>query len=251
MHIVHRHKFTDASAALTFMLAGKAHITTVSKKTGTRFTYRIAKVKEDTGGPATHFVGVLNGTDNNSAYAYIGYIHRDGNFVYGRKSKIDAEAPSVKGFVWTYVMLKGDKLSEHVEIWHEGKCGRCARRLTVPESIARGIGPECASMVTRRGVIAPELPLPTPTPAPKLPVWLGEPALKEAPLVPDYPREMFTESEGTLVAESSTLGHPGRAFIVNGVGEFREAHKVIDNEGDLLYIDYKTTKGEVARIFND
>jgi len=28
---------------------------------------------------------------------------------------------------------------------HEGKCGRCGRKLTVPLSIETGIGPECAS----------------------------------------------------------------------------------------------------------
>ena len=33
------------------------------------------------------------------------------------------------------------------EMLHEGRCGRCARRLTVPASVASGIGPECAKMV--------------------------------------------------------------------------------------------------------
>lgn len=28
-----------------------------------------------------------------------------------------------------------------------GRCGRCGRRLTDPESIRRGIGPECAALV--------------------------------------------------------------------------------------------------------
>ena len=27
---------------------------------------------------------------------------------------------------------------------HEGRCGRCGRKLTVPESIESGFGPECA-----------------------------------------------------------------------------------------------------------
>ena len=34
-----------------------------------------------------------------------------------------------------------------LEVWHEGRCGRCNRALTVPESIASGIGPECAKHV--------------------------------------------------------------------------------------------------------
>jgi hypothetical protein len=31
------------------------------------------------------------------------------------------------------------------EVYHEGRCGRCNRKLTVPESIETGLGPECAS----------------------------------------------------------------------------------------------------------
>jgi hypothetical protein len=30
---------------------------------------------------------------------------------------------------------------------HAGKCGRCGRKLTVPQSIETGIGPECASIM--------------------------------------------------------------------------------------------------------
>jgi hypothetical protein len=32
-------------------------------------------------------------------------------------------------------------------VWHEGRCGRCGRKLTVPESIESGFGPECASIL--------------------------------------------------------------------------------------------------------
>ena len=28
---------------------------------------------------------------------------------------------------------------------HDGRCGRCGRQLTVPSSIDKGIGPECAT----------------------------------------------------------------------------------------------------------
>jgi hypothetical protein len=34
-----------------------------------------------------------------------------------------------------------------VEFWHEGKCGRCNRKLTVPSSIESGFGPECINHV--------------------------------------------------------------------------------------------------------
>ncbi len=34
-------------------------------------------------------------------------------------------------------------MPEQLEVWHEGCCGKCGRKLTDAESIARGIGPEC------------------------------------------------------------------------------------------------------------
>jgi hypothetical protein len=32
------------------------------------------------------------------------------------------------------------------EFRHEGRCGRCGRTLTVPESIDSGFGPECINL---------------------------------------------------------------------------------------------------------
>jgi hypothetical protein len=32
-----------------------------------------------------------------------------------------------------------------MELWHEGRCGKCGRALTVPESIESGLGPVCES----------------------------------------------------------------------------------------------------------
>ena len=46
---------------------------------------------------------------------------------------------------WFYekVIVDGKKPSDiGLEVWHEGRCGKCGRKLIVPESIARGIGPE-------------------------------------------------------------------------------------------------------------
>jgi hypothetical protein len=41
-------------------------------------------------------------------------------------------------------MVQGKTPAEvDLEVWHEGRCGACGRRLTVPESIERGLGPEC------------------------------------------------------------------------------------------------------------
>ena len=119
-----------------FIFGGKAVFTVVSTGTGTRFTF---KVKSSDDG-AMSFVSVLNGPDNWENYLYIGFVPRPPHvkLVAGRRGRPDA--PSFKALSWVLRNLDSDK----VEVWTEGKCCRCNRRLTDPVSIARGIGPECA-----------------------------------------------------------------------------------------------------------
>ena len=137
--------FADTNTALTFMLAGNARITAVSKKTGTRYTYQIRQKENDFGKKTPHFVSVLTGPDNRSDYTYIGYISSTGDFMPGKKGK--PGCPSYKAFNWMYNVLRSGHIHDDVEIMHENRCGRCSRPLTVPESIQNGIGPECAKKV--------------------------------------------------------------------------------------------------------
>lgn len=139
------HRIRDPRHAKDFMLAGNAHLTLVSTKTGQRFTYRVRAPKQK--GSVSHFVSVLYGPNNQTDYAYLGHVfsgqggHR---FVHGKKSRYNWGEPQVKAFKWFWEQLVGKgELPESVELWHEGHCGRCHRPLTVPLSIERGIGPEC------------------------------------------------------------------------------------------------------------
>lgn len=136
------HLLSSANAALSFMTAGKATVTLRSAETGNRFTYRI-KSSDD---GKVHFVSLMQGTDNESSFSYLGTIRGD-VFYHGKKSKIAADAPAAKAFAWAFNRIAGDKLPGSLEVWHEGRCGRCGRKLTVPESIESGLGPECANML--------------------------------------------------------------------------------------------------------
>jgi hypothetical protein len=123
---------------LTFALAGNATFTVTSVKTGTRFTFKVRKPSAD----APHFVSVMTGCDNESDYTFLGTIFDGANYVHGRKSRIAADAPSAVAFAWFWRNVAS--LPSAVTVHHEGKCCRCGRKLTVPESIESGIGPECA-----------------------------------------------------------------------------------------------------------
>jgi hypothetical protein len=130
-----------------FVFAGHACFTLVSKASGQRYTFKLAEPKESDRDPPPLFVSLLNGPDNTVDYAYVGAIFdRDTpwDIRHTRASRVGPEAPSVKALRWwLHKVATGDPRAEQVECWHEGCCGRCGRKLTVPESIASGFGPEC------------------------------------------------------------------------------------------------------------
>lgn len=127
-------KKLNNSEALNFILAGNSTSTFLNRETDNRFTYKVKKSKDSD----LFFVSVLTSPD---VYTYIGYITND--FKLGKKSKISKDAQSVKVFNYIFRKLKSGNLPEQIEIWHNGKCGKCGRKLTVPSSIDTGIGPEC------------------------------------------------------------------------------------------------------------
>ena len=140
-------KFTTAAAARAFLLGGNATVTLVSKASGTRFTFKV-RASDD---GDVFFVSLLGGPDNEADYRYLGRIDNQGRFWAGRRvpkpGDVGKDAPSSKAFDWAWGYLKNDVLPVKLEIWHEGRCARCNRKLTVPSSIESGFGPECAGKV--------------------------------------------------------------------------------------------------------
>lgn len=134
--------FKSADEARTYLLAGHATVTVSSQRTGARYTYRVTRAKDEQGQPKDlWFVGLLSGPDNEADYAYVGAIN--GTFKLTRKSRMSADSTPVKAFAYLYGNLAAGRMPPEAEVRHEGHCGRCGRTLTVPESIDRGIGPEC------------------------------------------------------------------------------------------------------------
>ena len=131
--------FSTLQAAKDFAFAGNAIITLESRRTGAHHTYRINLCKAE---PGLFFVShLINGSAEEGVFAYIGIV-KEGAFRMTKKSTASAEASSVQAF---YFFMRSKELHPLLVVHHEGRCGRCGRTLTVPESIERGIGPECAS----------------------------------------------------------------------------------------------------------
>lgn len=136
--------FTLAAPTRQFILAGNARFTLRSKLSGKRFTFKVRRPSAD----RPHFVSLLTGSDNEADYTFFGTIFGDGHFKHSAKSSIGPEAESVKVFAWfARLLAQVTTLPENLEVHHEGRCGRCGRALTVPESIESGFGPECINHI--------------------------------------------------------------------------------------------------------
>ena len=135
-------------AIARFVLGGNATFTLENTATGNRFTFKV-RALEDRKGAVSHFVSLLNGSDNEADFAYLGQLYRDSfDFAHGQKSRIGKDTPSAKAFAWLAKrLLANAAIPEQVRVWHEGRCGCCGRKLTVPGSIASGFGPKCAQHV--------------------------------------------------------------------------------------------------------
>ncbi len=127
----------------TFVKAGHAVFTIANSQTGNRFTFKVTQCQDRD----LWFVSVLRGPDNESDYTYVGAIVGH-TFRLTRGSKVGQDAPSYRVFRWLHQYIESTvDLPASVSVYHEGCCGRCGRRLTVPESILQGFGPECIQYV--------------------------------------------------------------------------------------------------------
>lgn len=127
----------NAQQIKEFILAGNALFSFKSLRTGKHYTFKVVKVQpEQPHWPIRWRVSVLSGRDNTRDYRFIGNIHIDGQF-----SGTLHHTDSFMGFAWCWEHL--ERCGERFEFAHAGRCGRCGRLLTTPESVAAGIGPEC------------------------------------------------------------------------------------------------------------
>jgi hypothetical protein len=139
-----------------YLMAGNAIVTLKSKASGSHFTFKIREMRDS---PMGYFVSLLTGPNNEEwgDYSYMGIMNAaEGeptlSFRTTAKSCAGEDAASVKGFRWMLRMLNANKdFSASAEVYHEGRCGRCSRTLTDPESIETGLGPICREKMAAGG----------------------------------------------------------------------------------------------------
>jgi Family of unknown function (DUF6011) len=131
----------ESSNIKRFILGGNATFTLHNTKKDTHLTYKVTVCKDN---PELFFVSVLTGPDNWANYTPFATL-RNGIFWNNKSSRISKDAPSVKAFEWFWENLH--RLPQALKVLHEGKCGKCGRKLTEPESIESGFGPICRAAI--------------------------------------------------------------------------------------------------------
>jgi hypothetical protein len=95
----------------------------------------------------THFLSVKQ-EGGRFPYRYIGMVNANGSIKCSAKSEFIPGTKEYDVANWAVQVVFNSKfLKDGYEIRHVGKCGRCGRTLTDPDSINRGIGPDCAEMM--------------------------------------------------------------------------------------------------------
>lgn len=167
-----RRPIRTPTALLMQITAGRSILTVRSHRTQERYTFRFRRPDSNPNKKRPVWVSLLGGPEggfttpqtasaddqgvidtSNRVWSFLGTIWpEDGRpwvFNPSAKSKVPFEDKSMRAAHWIARMLPlaVDHLMEEADWWHEGRCGRCGRRLTVPESIESGFGPECIRLV--------------------------------------------------------------------------------------------------------
>lgn len=120
--------------ALDFIFGGNSTFTALNTKSENRFTFKVKKHKKDD----IFFISALVG----SSYEFVGSYKED-IFKYSFRSRISDKSQSIQVFKYIIAKLNNKNLPDYIEIWHSGRCGKCGKELTTPESISIGFGPVC------------------------------------------------------------------------------------------------------------
>jgi hypothetical protein len=138
-----------------FVLAGKAIFTVeLAKDFRTKhnlkphYTFRVDHTFAQGPYPESWFVKFLTGSDNTKDYSYLGMLDSvTGHVRTTAKSKLQQEHLVVQLLNRVlFLIWQGDvtpMTSKGFGLHHEGRCGKCGKLLATPESVERGIGPEC------------------------------------------------------------------------------------------------------------
>ena len=125
-----------------FLFAGDCWFTLQSKRTNRYFTYNIYK-------KGTSSIWFLKVRDIKNTI-YSGYIRKTGNgykYFHGIDVPIGKGDIRIVAFMWFLEHMNDKDILSKISIRHIGKCCKCGKALTDPQSINLGAGPYCAKIL--------------------------------------------------------------------------------------------------------
>jgi hypothetical protein len=144
-------KMTNANTLEAAAKISNGTFTVQNRLTGEHRTFRIRTQKEDASfAPGKRVVALLTGNDNETAYTGFGFVTEDGIAVWSSKRSAGGYT-AYAALLWSLAVDSCfSQYAEKYSLTASKKCIRCNRKLTTPESLAAGIGPECAGRESRR-----------------------------------------------------------------------------------------------------
>lgn len=118
------------------------------------YTYKVVPCEDN---QEIYFAHLLRGPDNEKDYSFLGTVRVDGGELFaGKDNKIRELTHAFRILRRVLIAIwQGNESKIEANGWkinHAGKCGRCGRTLTTPESLESGIGPECRGKVACGGL---------------------------------------------------------------------------------------------------
>lgn len=141
-----RGHFNDMSKLENYVKGGRGIVTLHNPKSGNHRSYEFRRPNNPEDFlDDTLFVYVLT-SDN--IWLYVGmYSWRTKYFRLTRASRFSYKHEIVKGIIYLIKMIRGEKPNTIMQVWHEGVCSVCGRKLTTPKSVMWGIGPRCRKAI--------------------------------------------------------------------------------------------------------
>lgn len=125
--------------------------TVQNRLTGEHRTFRIRTQKDDASfAPGKRVVALMTGSDNETSYTGFAFVTEDGLAVWNSKRTAGGYV-AYAALLWSLAVDGGfSQYADKYSLTASKKCIRCNRKLTTPESLAAGIGPECAGRSSRK-----------------------------------------------------------------------------------------------------
>lgn len=115
---------------------------TVVREDGSHRTYRLETMKKDSNfAPNKTVLGMLTGPENTRSYTNMAFVDSRGVFCWKRFKEREVEVRED----WKAIVGDPSESGKRYAL-KSGRCYRCGRMLTTPESLGVGIGPICEGM---------------------------------------------------------------------------------------------------------